>query len=211
MKLMCIFIVLTIDEKDRNKVTAYIASNKSRQEFYPPLGQYADRVKAEPLHNTNNAWQQWFLSLLTVAMSMTNLKAANSVSSLPKLAVLSLFLTHLKYTVKCDRLHKNICNWFAEKRKKGLGFSYRFTGKNLAHPEADVKVYAHTCCDYSHINHELGVVTIFRFTELMLKLGLKLGLELRLGVVIGLGLRWGLRLGFGLGLQCRKSKNRNNP
>ncbi len=93
-------------------------------------------MKAEPLHNTNNAWQKWFIFLLTVAMSMTNqkcLKAADSVSSLPKLAVLSLFLTHLKETVKCDRLHKNICNWFSEKRKKGLGFSYRFTGKNLTH------------------------------------------------------------------------------
>ena len=142
MKLMCVFIVLTIDEKDQNKVTAYIVNNKSKQEFYPPQGQYADKVKAEPLHYTNNAWQQWFLSLLMVAMPMTNQKAANSVSSLPKLAVLSLFLTHLKYTVKCDRLHKNICDWFAEKRKKGLDFSYRFTGKNLTHPQANVKMYA---------------------------------------------------------------------
>lgn len=119
---------------DRSKVTAFIANNRSRQEFDPPLGKFADKIKAEPLHNTNNAWQQWFLILLTVAMTLTEqkcLKAATSISDLPKSAALSLFLTRLKDTAKCGRLHKNICNWFVEKRKKNLKFSYRFTGKEL--------------------------------------------------------------------------------
>lgn len=54
--------------KQRAEVTKLIAKEKSRQEFVPPLGKYADLAKAEPIHNTNNAWQQWFSVLLTVAM-----------------------------------------------------------------------------------------------------------------------------------------------
>ena len=47
--------------KQRSEITKFIAKEKSRQEFAPPLGKYVDCVKAEPLHNTNNCWQQWFL------------------------------------------------------------------------------------------------------------------------------------------------------
>ena len=53
--------------KQRSEVTKLIAKEKSRQEFVNPLGKYVDLAKAEPLHNTNNAWQHWFLALLTVA------------------------------------------------------------------------------------------------------------------------------------------------
>ena len=44
--------------KQRNEVTKFIAQNKSRQEFVPPLGKYVDLRKSGPLHNTNNAWQE---------------------------------------------------------------------------------------------------------------------------------------------------------
>ena len=43
--------------KQRSHITKIIAQNKSRQEFVPPSGKYVDLLKAEPLHNTNNAWQ----------------------------------------------------------------------------------------------------------------------------------------------------------
>ena len=56
------------DGKQRPEVTKLIAKEKSRQEFVPPLGKYVDLAKAEPLHNTNNAWQHWFSALLPVAM-----------------------------------------------------------------------------------------------------------------------------------------------
>ena len=32
--------------KQRNEVTKFIAQNKSRQEFVPPLGKYVDLLKA---------------------------------------------------------------------------------------------------------------------------------------------------------------------
>ena len=56
--------------KQRSKVTKFISQNKSRQEFSPPLGKYVDIIKPEPLHNTNNAWQQWS-AILSVAIQYT--------------------------------------------------------------------------------------------------------------------------------------------
>lgn len=108
-----------------------IAKEKSRQEFAPLLGKYLDCVKAEPLHNTNNAWKQWFLAVLTVIMQYTNqsqLKASAIVSDLPVSSCLPKFLKCVRETVKCGRLFNSFLRWFSEKRKKGIQFSYRFTG-----------------------------------------------------------------------------------
>lgn len=119
------------DGKQRSEVTKFIAKEKSRQEFVPPLGKYVNCFKAEPLHNTNNAWQHWFLALLTVVMQYTNqaqLKAATVISDLPITSPLALFLKCLHENVKCGRLCNSFQRWFSEKRKKGIQFSYRFTG-----------------------------------------------------------------------------------
>ena len=117
--------------KQRNEVTKFIAQNKSRQEFVPPLGKKVDLLKAEPLHNTNNAWQNWFLTALAIVIHYTHqnhLKAATAVSDLPDSSPLLTFLKCLKDTLKCRRLYKAFLRWFSEKRKKGISFSYRFTG-----------------------------------------------------------------------------------
>lgn len=119
------------DGKDRNKVTKFIASNKSRQEFVPPLGHYADFIKAEPLHCTNNAWQYWFSLLLCIAIQYTDnnhLKSAKTLSELPNVSPLVKFLNCVRDIVKCGRLYRAVVRWFCEKRKSGIDFSYRFTG-----------------------------------------------------------------------------------
>lgn len=90
-----------------------------------------DLVKAEPLHNTNNAWQQWFSALLTLAMQYTDqakLKTATAVSDLPNTSPVVAFLNCVRGTAKCGRLYNSFNRWFSEKRKKGISFSYRFTG-----------------------------------------------------------------------------------
>ena len=122
--------------KQRGDVTKFIAHNKSRQEFAPPIGKYVDLFKAEPLHNTNNAWQHWFTIALTIAMQYTNqnsLRSATVVADLPITSPLISFLNCVKETLKCGRLHKNVLRWFSEKRKKGIQFSYRFTGLESKH------------------------------------------------------------------------------
>ena len=51
--------------KQRSHITKFIAQNKLRQEFVPLLGKYVDLLKVEPLHSTNNAWQNWFSAALS--------------------------------------------------------------------------------------------------------------------------------------------------
>ena len=88
-------------------------------------------AKAEPLHNTNNAWQQCFSALLTMAMQYTDqakLHTATVVLDLPNSSPLITFLKCVWETVKCGRPCNSLNRWFSGKRKKGISFSYRFTG-----------------------------------------------------------------------------------
>ena len=54
---------------NRNKITALIANEKSRQEFKPLLGRFLDRAHIEPLHVKNNACQQMFRLILCESVS----------------------------------------------------------------------------------------------------------------------------------------------
>lgn len=119
------------DGKQRSEVTKFIAQNKSRQEYVPPPGKYVTLIKPDPLHSINNGWQQWFTNCLTIAMQYTDsnkLKAAVVMSDLPTSCCLVKFFNCVKERMKCGRLYKNFCRWFSEKRKKGIPYSYRFTG-----------------------------------------------------------------------------------
>ena len=101
-----------------------------RQEFVPLSGKYVDLLKVEPLHSTNNAWQNWFSAALSVVMQYTNqshLKAATTFSDLPDSSPLLVVLKCLKDNVKCGRLNKAFLRWFSEKQKKVIIFSYGFT------------------------------------------------------------------------------------
>ena len=119
-------------KNERSKVTKFIASKHSRQEFKPPLGKYIDLCLPDPLHNANNAWQKWHSELLTVAMKLVPpelLTKADNVSKLPNNCPFAIYLNCLETQVKCGRLAKNLKRWFNEKRAKKEEFSYRFTGK----------------------------------------------------------------------------------
>lgn len=96
--------------KQGSEVTKLISKEKSRQEFIPPLGKFVNLIKAEPLHNTNNAWQQWFTTLLTVVMQYTDdsqLKSATTLSDMPDTSPLIKFLTCVRETAKCSRLYNS--------------------------------------------------------------------------------------------------------
>ncbi|KAK3727600.1 hypothetical protein QZH41_017572, partial [Actinostola sp. cb2023] len=118
----------------RGKVTAHIASRKSRQEFSPPLGKYVDNFKPEPLHNSNNAWQHWNLDILTTAMKLTDRavinKANGDITQLPSITPMAKYMSLLKYKMKAGRLYKNVERWFREK-KKAEDFQYRFTDMGI--------------------------------------------------------------------------------
>ena len=118
--------------KARTKVTTFIANQKSRQEFEPPLGKFIDKAKVEPLHTCNNAWQHLFQQMFVIGMKLTNqqvIKKADTFEDLPCTSSLKKFVTCLEQLLKCKRLCNNIRKWYNEKRKKGQDFTYRFTGK----------------------------------------------------------------------------------
>jgi len=50
----------------RSKVTSYIASLHSRQEYKPLLGVYIENAKAEPLHMKNNVIKEQFMKLFKI-------------------------------------------------------------------------------------------------------------------------------------------------
>ena len=78
----------------------------------------------------HNAWQNWFSAALSVVIQYTDqshLKAETTVSDLPDSSPLLAVLKCLKDNVKCGRFHNAFLQWFSEKQKKGMTFSYGFT------------------------------------------------------------------------------------
>lgn len=115
----------------RTKVTEFIASQKSRQEFEPILGPFVNKALAEPLHLANNNWQFLFTELFTFVLhSKTKIpSSAVYITDLPDNCALRKFLLCLKKEVKANRLYKAILRWFREGRKSGSPFNIRFTGE----------------------------------------------------------------------------------
>lgn len=87
------------------------------------MGKFVNLVKAEPLHNTNNAWQHWFTDLLTVVIQYTDNAQLKSATSLSDDSPVTKFLTRVRETAKCVRLYNSFVRWFGEKRKKAISFT----------------------------------------------------------------------------------------
>ena len=115
----------------RTKVTEFIASQNSRQEFEPLLGPVIDKAVVEPLHLANNNWQFLFSELFTFVLHSKTVipSGVKSITDLAKSCCLRRFLTCLKRKVKANRLYKSILRWFREGRKTGAPFHFRFTGE----------------------------------------------------------------------------------
>ncbi len=124
----------TLTEKQlaqRTKVTEFISSQKSRQEFEPILGPFIDKALAEPLHLANNNWQFLFFELFNYVLHSKTIVPSNAklISDLPIDSCLRKFLKCLKKDVKANRLYKSILRWFRDGRKGGAPFNFRFTGE----------------------------------------------------------------------------------
>ena len=113
----------------RNKVLQKIRELGSRQEFEPILGKLVDKAYAEPLHNSNNAWQYMHGKLLQEAIVKSNVPpSCNDFSVLPQDSPFRKFLVAMKQDVKASRLYKKVLKWFKGGRQQR--FDYRFTGKD---------------------------------------------------------------------------------
>ena len=115
----------------RTKITKFIASNKSRQEFQPLIGKLCDKEVVEPLHLKNNGVQHLHTMLLNLAISSSNLpQKISSLSDLSPACAMSRYMKALECDVKAGRLKKQLGKWMLEDRSKDKDFSYRLTGKD---------------------------------------------------------------------------------
>ena len=111
----------------RSKLTSFIASKKSRQEFVPLVGKYVDLAHVEPLHLKNNAWQHYFKGVLKEAISKS--KLPDTCKTFADVHVDSCFhrvITALQYELKCSCLVRKVVKWYGETQWKGAEFQYRF-------------------------------------------------------------------------------------
>ena len=112
----------------RNKVLTLIRNEKSRQERVPILGKLVDNGLAEPLHNTNNAWQYFNKQLMTLILDASSIpKNTKDINELTEDCPFLLYLHTLKGQVKCNLLYLKTKRWFQSERSRP--FDYRFTGK----------------------------------------------------------------------------------
>ena len=110
----------------RSKVLSYIQSLNCRQEYAPVLKGLVDKIYAEPLHNSNNGWQQLHILILGHANDKSVIPSTcTDVSKMPNCPLASHLIT-LKQ-IRASRLFKKVKKWFCQGRKGTL--SYRFTGK----------------------------------------------------------------------------------
>lgn len=112
----------------RNKLLGFIREHGSRQEHEPLLGKLIDCAFAEPLHNSNNAWQYLHTIILEIVLAKAKVPpSCTDINSLPDNSPFIVYLRILKDTLKVTRLVKKLTRWFREGRKNS--FAYRFTGK----------------------------------------------------------------------------------
>ena len=132
-------------------------------------------MKAESLHNTNDAWQQLFTFMLAMAMHYTNpnmLKSLTAFTELSCSAPIVKFMCCIRNVVKCGRLFDSFSRWFREKRKNKISFTYRFT-------DLDSKKFS---CNFAFAVQELlNIDSIKQSTELKLHALAIAALQLREG------------------------------
>ena len=118
----------------RSKTTAFIAKQKSRQEFVPLVAELIDKAHVEPLHLKNNACALAHRYLLNQAIEMSkpNLSACFSFSQVPPETPFFTFINILRSKCNLNRLVKKIIRWYNDNANaQGNTFDYRFTGKDF--------------------------------------------------------------------------------
>ena len=118
------------EKTKRSNVTAFIAKQKSRQEFIPLVGEMIDKAHVDPLHLKNNACALAHCYLLKLAVSSSNLSSISSFKQVPPNTPLFKYVETLRGKCKLTRLAKRIIRWYDDYGNCGKDFDYRFTGKD---------------------------------------------------------------------------------
>ena len=115
----------------RSNITAFIAKQKSRQEFVPLVAELVDREHVEPLHLRNNACALAHCYLLNQAIEMTKPHLPSSFSQVSPDTSFFKFIDILRSKCNLNRLAKVIIKWYDDNANADTStFNYRFTGKD---------------------------------------------------------------------------------
>jgi hypothetical protein len=115
----------------RSKVTSFISSQKSRQEFEPLIGKLVDRIHVDPLHLKNNACALAHRHILNEVMLLSQLSnSVHTFAQVPKNSPFAIYINVMTKKCYLTRLANKIVKWFDESNGAGKTFDYRFTGKD---------------------------------------------------------------------------------
>ena len=107
----------------REKITDFIAKQKSRQTFLPLLGNFIDKAHVEPLHLKNNAWQFFFKAVLEEALGKSKVPPdCKTFSEVPVDSCFLQVITALKTEAKTRLLANKTKQWFNETQGTGPFF-----------------------------------------------------------------------------------------
>ena len=97
----------------RNKVTTFIAEQRSRQEFSPRIGKLIDKAHVEPLHLKNNACALMFRNILEFGIAKSKLApSVNMFSSVNPECPFSKLIWNMRHVSNLSRLAKKVIKWF---------------------------------------------------------------------------------------------------
>ncbi|KAJ7358947.1 hypothetical protein OS493_020790 [Desmophyllum pertusum] len=114
-----------------SKVTTFITSNKSRQEFEPLIGKLIERAHVDPLHLKNNACKLIHKVMLHEAIQKSSLGSnVANFSGVPRGSPFSKFVHALKSKFQLSCLANKVIRWFNETKADGKYFEYRFMGRD---------------------------------------------------------------------------------
>ena len=114
-----------------SKITSFISSQKSRQEFEPPIGKLVDPIHVDPLHLKNNACALAHRHLLSEVLLLSQLSnSVHAFSQVPNNSSFATYINTMRNKCHLTRLANKVVRWFDESKRVGSNFDYRFTGKD---------------------------------------------------------------------------------
>lgn len=90
---------------NRTKVTSYIASLESRQEFLPPIGRVIYKSLIDPLHMNNNTWEKVNELILGEAIIHSKAVKSKKLAELQADDPISVYSKSLQKDVKAGKVH----------------------------------------------------------------------------------------------------------
>ena len=115
---------------NRDKITAYISSLGSRNEFKPPIEEYVDLAMAEPLHLKNNVCKFFFMNIWKVVQGVAKLnKPVKTYLDIPEDNIIRHCVNFVRCDMNLNKLSKALRQLYNNSDGKSSEFGFRFRGE----------------------------------------------------------------------------------